>query len=180
MIFLLKPLQTAFLLLPLLLSSTAFANPYQHSIKAESMMFSWSIDQDNLNARISAPTEGWVAVGFNPTNKMQHANIILGSVDQGKVAISDEFGKSPYSHAADDKLGGSSDVKIIGGSEENGVTTIEFAIPLNPADLKTDSVIQPTADTVVILAYGKQDSFRIGHGKKRYRLTINLSTGEVK
>lgn len=179
MIIPIKGVRVLTLLLPIFFSaSTVLAGQYLHSVNVADMTFSWSIEGETLKGQVSAPTEGWVAVGFNATNRMQHANIIIGSVDQGEVIISDEYGQSPFSHGADSKLGGTSDVEVIGGSEENGITSIEFSMPLDSGDAETDGKIDPSRETVVILAYGKQDSFRVSHGKNRYRVTLNLSSGQ--
>ncbi len=161
------------------LAGNAYSADYQHSIDVDKMKFSWSIDGDKLAASVSGPTTSWVAVGFNPTNTMKNADIIIGYVKKGKVTIKDEFGTSGSQHKSDKKIGGESNVTVVGGSEENGVTTIEFTIPLNSGDVK-DTTIVPDGDTVLIFAYGKgRDSFRVKH-QFRTTLTVNLSTGEVK
>lgn len=151
---------------------------YQHSLTAEKVTFDWSVDGDNLAVKLSAPTEGWVAVGFNPVKRMQGANIILGYVKKGKVKVFDEIGTKPIQHAKDVSQEGKENVTLIGGSEENGTTTIEFTIPLNSGDVH-DGVIDPAGDTVVILAYGERDSRKMGH-KSQATVTVNLSTGATK
>ncbi len=161
------------------LAGSAYSADYQHSIDVDKMKFSWSIDGDKLAASVSGPTTSWVAVGFNPTKAMKDANIIIGYVKKGEVTIKDEFGTSGSQHKSDKKIGGESNVTVVGGSEENGVTTIEFAIPLNSGDAKDNSIV-PDGDTVLIFAYGEgRDSFRAKH-QFRTTLTVNLSTGEVK
>ena len=157
----------------------AFSAEYQHSLDIEKMNFSWTVDGDKLAVKLSAPTDSWVAVGFNPTNKMKDADMIIGYVKKGKVTIKDEYGVSASNHKSDTKIGGTDNVTVVGGSEEGGVTTIEFSIPLNSGDDK-DTVIDPNADTVTIFAYGTgRDSFRIKHNFAATE-TINLGSGEKK
>ena len=152
---------------------------YQHSISAEKMTFDWSVEGDKLAIKLSAPTKGWVAVGFNPSKKMKDANIIIGYVKKGKVKIVDHFGTAATQHKGDKKIGGAENVTVVGGSEEGDVTTIEFTIPLDSGDAK-DSAIDPNADTTVILAYGTdRDSFRMKH-KFNNSIVVNLSTGATK
>lgn len=157
---------------------SAYSADYQHSLTAEKVTFDWTVDGDNLAVKLSAPTEGWVAVGFNPVKRMQGANIVLGYVKKGKVKVFDEIGTKPIQHAKDDKQGGTDNVTLVGGSEEGGTTTIEFTIPLNSGDAQ-DGVIDPAGDTVVILAYGERDSRKMGH-KNQATITVNLSTGATK
>lgn len=163
----------------LILVSQAFAAEYDHTVEAKDISFSWKIDGDNLAGKVSAETEGWVGVGFNPSNKMKDANFVVGYVKKGKVTIEDDFGETATSHKSDDKIGGTNNVTVVGGSEEDGITTIEFVIPLNSGDEK-DGVIDPNADTILLLAYGSgRDSFRMKH-RYREEMIVNLSTGEIK
>ncbi|WP_051309725.1 DOMON domain-containing protein [Desulfogranum japonicum] len=160
-------------------SITCFAADYQHSLDIEKMHFSWSVNGDQLAVKISAPTTGWVAIGFNPTDKMKDADIVIGYVKDGKVKIEDDFGMAATLHKSDTKIGGSENVTVVGGSEENGITTLEFTLPLNSGDDK-DTVIDPAADTVVIVGYGgDRDSFRMKH-VFRETLTVNLGNGQKK
>lgn len=162
--------------LPLLSPSASRAADYAHEVKAKKMSFAWTVNGDKLAVKLSAETTGWVAVGFNPADAMKGANYILGFVKDGKVTLSDEFGDSPSGHKPDDKLGGSEDVTLVGGAEENGVTTIEFSIPLASADTN-DGNIDVNGETIVLLAYGPdRDSFKVKH-KFRTAMKVNLATG---
>lgn len=158
-------------------ASLASAGDYAHEVQAQKMSFAWKVNGDRIEVKLSAETTGWVAIGFNPTEGMKGANYILGYMKDGKVILSDDFGDSPASHKADDKLGGTEDVTLIGGTEEGGKTTIEFSIPLASADTN-DGKINVNGDTVVLLAYGPpdRDSFKAKH-KFRTGLKVNLSTG---
>jgi hypothetical protein len=152
------------------------AAQYDHEIKDKKISFAWKVDGDRLAVKMAAETDGWVGIGFNPTKEMKDADIILGYVKDGKAKISDEFGDKENSHSLDKKLGGTDDVTLIGGTEEGGVTTIEFTIPLKPSD-KNDVTINVNGDTIVMLAYGAgRDSFITKH-VYRNTLHVNLSTG---
>lgn len=163
----------------LAIASQGMAADYDHTVEAKDISFSWKIDGDNLAGRVTAETEGWVGVGFNPTTKMKDANFVIGYVKKGEVKILDEYGETATSHKNDKKLGGTEDVTVVGGTEEGGVTTIEFIIPIHSGD-ENDSSLDVNGDTVLLLAYGAgRDSFRSKH-KYRTSMTINLSTGKVK
>lgn len=156
------------------ISSTA--GTYDHEVKAKDMTFAWKIDGDTLYAKMVAKTKGWVGVGFNPSKKMKDANFILGYVKDGEAKIVDHFGTKATGHAADTKGGGSEDVTLVGGSEDSGLTTIEFSMPVNSGD-KMDGSLSVDGDTILLLAYGPdKDSLRPRHKYKK-TLTVNLSTG---
>lgn len=173
---LMTPLALVALTLTFTFATSVWAADYQHSLDIEKMNFSWSVSGDHLAIKLSAPTTGWVAVGFNPTNKMKDADIIIGYVKKGEVKILDEFGMAATQHKSDSIIGGTDNVTVVGGTEADGATTIEFTIPLNSGDAK-DTVIDPAVDTVVIVGYGPdKDSFRMKH-KFRDTLTVNLASG---
>lgn len=152
---------------------------YDHEIEAKGVTFAWKVDGDTLHGKISAKTKGWVGVGFNPSKKMKDANYIIGYVKDGEVKVADHFGNKNTGHSDDEKLGGSSDVTLVGGSEDGGMTTIEFTIPMDSGD-KYDQALTADGDTVVMLSYGPdRDSFKPRHKNKATK-TVNLSTGAVK
>ena len=152
---------------------------YDHEMEAKGVTFAWKVDGDILHGKVSAKTKGWVAVGFNPSDKMKDANYIIGYVKDGTPEVADHFGDKSTSHSPDEDLGGTSDVTLVGGSEEGGVTTIEFTIPVNSGD-KYDSALSMDGDTVVLLAFGPdRDSLKPRH-KNKVSKTVNLSSGAVK
>jgi hypothetical protein len=152
------------------------AAQYDHEIKDKKMSFAWKIDGDKLAVKMTAQTESWVGVGFNPSKDMKDANFILGYVKDGEAKIIDEFGDSETSHVADEKQGGSSDVVLVSGTETDGTTTIEFTMPLKSAD-KNDGVLNVNGDTVILLAYaGGRDSFKTKHSY-RSAFKVNLTSG---
>lgn len=167
----------AVFLTTLFFASLSIAADYDHKIEAAEMGFEWKINGDNIDIRMSAPTTGWVGIGFNPSKQMMDANFILGYVKKGKLRITDEFGKTARTHTKDTKMDGKMDVMNATGSEENDITTITFTIPLDSGD-KLDQPLDPMAETIVLLAYGSgRDSFRTKH-KAYATLKVNLSTGE--
>ena len=163
----------------LLFTAQPFAADYQHSVTADKMRFDWSINGDVLAIKLTAPTKGWVGIGFNPSNKMKDADFIVGYVKGGKVSIFDEFGTHASKHGKDTKKGGNNDVTIVGGTEKGKQTTLEFTIPVNSGD-SLDATLDTQGDTVVLLAYGPdRDSTRMKHTFHK-TMTVNLSDGSVK
>ncbi len=157
-------------------TTTLQAGQYDHEIKDKKITFAWKVDGDKLAIKLAAETDGWVGIGFNPSKDMKDANFILGYVKDGEAKIIDEFGDSESSHAPDDKLGGTTDVTLVGGTEAGGMTTVEFTIPLKSAD-KNDGTLNVSGDNVVLLAYGSgRDSFKTKH-TYRTTLKVNLGTG---
>jgi hypothetical protein len=124
-------------------------------VKANKFLFSYKVDGENFVARVTYPTAGWVAVGFNPTKMMKGANFIIGSVVNGKTVISDEFGDSEDSHAPDTVHGGKYNVVNGSVTTDKGTTTMSFTIPLKSGDDK-DAVLEKGKPIKLIFAAGKK------------------------
>jgi len=132
----------------------------------EDFSFEWK-PEDSLSTlliRITAPTTGWVAVGFDPSSFMTDANLLIGYVENDTVFLRDDFGTGQVTHDADTNLGGTSDVEIIDGSESSSGTTIEFRIPMNSGD-QYDKVLVDGNTYSMIFAFGYDgaDDYTSGH-----------------
>ena len=132
------------------------------TINEGKFVFSYKVEGKNFFGRISYPTAGWVAVGFNPASMMKGANFIIGALIDGKTIISDEYGDTKYSHKPDTALGGT--YSIIDGvcTTEKGVLTMSFTIPLTSGDDK-DVVLEKGKPVKVIFAAGKKPDIRSKH-----------------
>lgn len=119
--------------------------------------FEWLVEDSlsSLRIKVTAPTTGWVAVGFDPTSFMNEANLIIGYVDGETTAMRDDYGTGAVTHDSDTSLGGTDDVEIILGmeSEANELTVLEFRIPLNSGDQYDKALVEGNTYQV-IFAYG--------------------------
>ena len=122
-------------------------------ISKSGITLQWKVVGDNLDVILNAPTTGWVAVGFDPSNRMQGANIILGKVNNGIPEVRDDFGSAPTDHTEDV----SQDVTPNGGTEVDGITTVSFIIPLDSED-PMDKPLVEGESYKVILSYGSNDN----------------------
>ncbi len=140
--------------------------------EVKGIVFNWEIIDEKINIILSAPTNGWVAVGFNPSRMMKDANILIGYIKNGEVFMEDHFGAGNTKHRADIDLGGTEDITILGGSEEDDKTTLQFSIPLHSRD-SNDRKLEEGEEYKVIFAYGRKDDFKSYH-KLRTSLMITL------
>jgi hypothetical protein len=143
-----------------------------NEITSSKIILEWKVAGQDLEVILTAPTKGWVAVGFDPSSLMKDANFILGYVDGNEVVVRDDFGTYFTAHAPDDTLGGSTDVVVKEGSESKKETMISFVIPLNSGD-ENDRVLEEGASYVVLLAFGDKDDFTVRH-RKRVKVKITL------
>lgn len=147
-----------------------------------------TVPGDSLAVELTAPTTGWVAVGFDPQTIMLGANIIIGYVASGTPTLRDDYGWQTTSHRDDLLLDGTRDLTVDGGTEASGSTTIMFTIPLNSGDVN-DTVLDPGSSYPVILAMGPNgaDDFTTQHSTVAmgqitlWQLSLDQSTwGNIK
>ena len=137
----------------LVLAASVSAQGWQE-LNVSGFLLRWSTQPgDLLSVELTAPTTGWVAVGFDPDSIMLNSNIIIGYVVTPDTFIRDDWGWQPTSHRSDILMGGTDDVTIDGGSEAGGSTTIQFTIPLDSGD-QYDVVLTPGNTYPIILARG--------------------------
>ena len=123
------------------------------------------IDGDKVRMALKAKTNGYVAIGFEPSQRMQDADIILGFVKDGKATIADMYSTGPTGpHPPDEQQGGKIDVSVFGGSNKDGVTIIEFERKLDTGDAK-DKVIK-AGDNKIIWAISEEAAFSGKHPKR--------------
>jgi len=127
--------------------------------------FEWMVDGADLNVKLSAETEGWVAIGFNPSKKMKDADIIIGCVDDGTVTIEDHYGSGQISHRSDESRGGTDNISNLSGREAGGMTELSFTIPMNSGD-EHDCILREGETCRLIFASGKKDKLTSMHNRK--------------
>jgi hypothetical protein len=109
------------------------------------------VSGQNLEVILSAPTTGWKSVGFDPSSQMKDANYIMCAVVSDVATARDDFGVSAFSHSSDTSLGGEDTITIIGGTETNERTEVQFTIPLDSGD-EYDRPLVEGNEYIVLLA----------------------------
>ncbi|MDG6257072.1 MAG: DOMON domain-containing protein [Methanomicrobiaceae archaeon] len=132
---------------------------YAHSLLVSpGYMVHWNTDADLLTMGLEAQAEGWVAVGFEPTTRMNEADIVQGWVEDGEATVQDQFSLGPTGpHPPDTDLGGTDDLLERVGSEQNGTTVIEFSRRLDTGDAPYDKVFTPGQTVSIIWALSSSD-----------------------
>ncbi len=137
---------------------------YANDSTAGPMSIYWSNDDTYLYVALQANTTAWLAIGFGPERTHVGANIVIGAVANGGLELLDSYGTSEREtfHTADTELGGTNNIVASAGAYADGVTTIEFQIPLNSGD-QYDKKLQ-SGDTVnIILAVGSTSDLTSMH-----------------
>lgn len=134
----------------------------------------WRNDQGVASFGLVGRCEGWVAIGFNPTVRMKDADIVLGFVNDTEVTVLDAYATGPTGpHPIDTELGGSSDIKSLGGTENGDYTIIEFSRLLDTGN-QYDAVIIKGEDMKIIWAIADSDIPDMRHNIARGSFEITL------
>jgi len=117
---------------------------------------SWLSDEQYIYIGMKANTTGWVAVAIQPGTRMKFADIVFGSIKDGKTTVYDQFSTGDFGpHSQDTELGGTMDILEFGGKEEKGYTTIEFKRQLVTSDKFDNPISKGT--TQILWSYGADD-----------------------
>jgi len=155
------------------------AGEYPDFLEAAGGKFSvfWKTDSENLYMALKGEVQGWVAVGFDPSDDMKDADIILGGMQDGDLLIYDMYSTGKYGpHPPDADLGGSYDILESGGSEAGGVTVIEFSRKLDTGD-RYDNALQNGDEVVAIWSMANSDDPDLKHNVGKGSLNLMLSMG---
>ena len=139
---------------------------YPHGTNAAGFRVFWRNDASTLRIGLVSPGTGYVAIGFDPDQRMQGANFILGAVSGGRTLVRDDYGTGPMSHEADTAIGGREDILEAHGRESDGQTTLEFVIPLDSLDAADKRLVPGHAYTILVAYHTSNDSFNAKHSRR--------------
>jgi len=151
---------------------------YQNKIQlGDQFDLSWSIDNEIIFFGIIAETNGWLAIGFEPSTLMNNADMIFSWVESnGSTITLDCYSTGKYGpHPPDIDLGGTNDILESNGSETIK-TTIEFSRKLKTGDI-FDKEILLNQSMNVIWAFGDTDDFLDKHSSIG-SVVIDFARGE--
>ena len=156
-----------------------YSNPIRMSLY-------WSIVGDTLHIGLRAPAKGWLAINFMQMDGSIHGDTIIGFVDPGlfgdRLQLADQVAPEDghFPHVDDTELGGADNILNKDGTQDGGVTVIEFSRKLNTGDAN-DTVIMEGMQTMIMLAYAPEaDDFQTYHGAmERIALTVDFFSGYV-
>jgi hypothetical protein len=148
---------------PATIDGVVSASEYSLSLPLGQMTVYLNRTADTLDMAITAPTTGWVAVGYG-SDRMDGGSLFLGAVKDGKATLSEQMGMG---HGHTDVGVTSMPEVSYAAKEEGGSTALEIAF-------KASDVISTNQSELMILAaYGISDNFFSYHSA-RNRATVKL------
>ncbi len=146
------------------IDGTIGESEYRNSMtdSATGMSVSWQNDGSILYVGLVAPGTGWLSIGFEPERQMQGADIIIGAVSGDQLVIEDHYGNAPTSHRKDTV----DHIIQAAGSESNGETILEFAIPLDSGDSQDKTLVAGSRITIILAYHASNDRLTARHTER--------------
>ncbi len=145
---------------------------FSSSLTVRDMDIHWTEEANCWTFELSAPTEGWVALGFNRKNDIVHTNLIMTAVQEGVVTSEDFYVVGFGNPQPVKKLGGTIAVSDLVGEEQNGRTTVRFSVPKKASD-RYHYDLQAGDEIWFICAYSRADEFD-HHSMMRQHVKVKL------
>lgn len=147
-------------------------DPLWKQVQQNRMLVKWRIEGNQLQCEMSAPTHGWLAVGFNTNNELAGTNLIMGAVEEEFYRVDDRYIVKAGDHRPMSSVGVQDRILQRHGIEEGGKTTITFTIPLSSSDSYHLNLAEG-APYFLLMAYSLEDDFE-HHSIMRTQIEINL------
>ena len=127
------------------------------SVNDGTFVIYWKFANDAVYFGLETNSPGWAAIGFEPTNRMKDADILLGGTENGIPYMYDMFSTGPTGpHPPDTDLGGTFDITEYNAKEQAEGTVVEFSRKTDTGDAY-DTVLTPGAEITLIWAQANSD-----------------------
>ncbi|MBD79495.1 MAG: hypothetical protein CL840_11310 [Crocinitomicaceae bacterium] len=153
-----------------------FTDPLQpletKTITKNQMIINWYHQKDRVFFELSAPTTGWLAIGFNQSSGLTRTYLIMGNVVKGETSVVEHYTESPGNYSPISSYGDKNRVDNVNGSEIEGKTSIKFSVPVR-ALYKYHKDLDKGLDYTMLIAYSREDDFQ-HHSIMRSSVSIKL------
>lgn len=159
-------------LLLILIPSKQSSQDIAKSIVKNDMEVSWHYLGDRIHFTMSAPTAGWVTIGFNTSTSMTGAYLLMGRVRANKAEVLEHYTISPGNYKSFPELKTPSFIADVQGEQDSEKTTLKFSVPIKALN-KYQKDLSKGLSYHLILAYSQEDDFQ-HHSIMRSSINITL------
>ncbi|MDW3646953.1 MAG: DOMON domain-containing protein [Bacteroidia bacterium] len=141
-------------------------------VEKNGMLVSWEEKGEYLEFEVSAPSQGWLAVGFNEEEGLAGTHLIMAAVRGKSVHLSDRFILKAGDHRALSELGVGEKLELISGEENASGSRVSFRIPKLSQDDYHKNLL-PASSFHMLMAYSREDDFT-HHSMMRTSVKITI------
>jgi len=136
-------------------SALASPSPENYSINGTTFR-SWHAN-GRLISTFTAPTLGWIAVGFNNQQRLKGTRFVIGAMIGNSFYAEEHIAVVP-DHPKVQELGLEAAVDGVVGSVSNNETTMQFSLPNIPIDSDNPTLLSGTS-SYLMLAWSHHTDF---------------------
>lgn len=140
-------------------SVTLPLSPLNREVSKNDMKVEWRYRGDRLLISMSAPTQGWVTVGFNEREGLQGAYLLMGRVTKKGAEVVEHSTLYPGNYQSFESLGLASTVADVYGAQSKTSSMLRFSIPIT-REGKCGKNLSPGKTIHMVLAYSQSDDFQ--------------------
>ncbi|WP_165776550.1 DOMON domain-containing protein [Maribacter sp. 4G9] len=132
----------------------------------------WYFEKDIVHFEMTAPTKGWVAIGFNTHSGTQGTYLLMGNVIKGQAQVVEYYTLAPGNYKTVESLSGVPQLKNISGIEINNSTMLQFSLPKDFTSTYQRKLSE-NIEYTMLMAYSQQDDFQ-HHSIMRTSINVKL------
>jgi hypothetical protein len=129
------------------------------SIIKNGMEVNWQYKGDRVFFEMKAPTDGWVAIGFNNSESTTGNYLIMGNVINAKTTVTEHYTLSPGNYKTFNELKVNNSVADIWGTETNKGTILKFSLPIIAVN-KYARNLNEGSQYELLIAFSQEDDFQ--------------------
>lgn len=143
-----------------------------NSISKNKMKVIWQYKNDRIHFEMSAPTDGWVTIGFNATSGTKGAYLLMGNIEKGKPKIVEHYTINPGNYKTISSLGETPQVNDVSGEATPNRSVLKFSVPIK-AETQYQKDLSEGKEYTMIIAYSQEDDFQ-HHSIMRTSIHVKL------
>ena len=136
------------------------------------MEVQWHFKHSRIFFTMRAPSNGWVTIGFNTTEKMTNAYLLMGRVIKHKAEVVEHYTIAPANYKPIWTLDGEIQVQDVTGYQKANTSVLQFSLPMVAVG-KYQKDLSPGSTYIMILAYSQEDDFQ-HHSTMRTSINVEL------
>lgn len=143
----------------------------KNQIEVEDVRFRWKHRSARIFGSMRAPTNGWVAVGFNDKPQLKGTRFVIGDVSASPIKVEEHIALVP-DHQTVQKLDIEPALNNVSGQNDSGTSRLEFSLPHEFRD-KPNLVLRPGSYIHLMLAWSHQGNFdHHSTWRRHYNITL--------
>ena len=141
-------------------------------IEKNGMLVSWEEKGEWLEIEMSAPTQGWLAIGFNEEDGLSGTHLVMAAIRGNEPELSDRYILGAGDHRALSDLGVRERLQLISGEENASGSRVSFRIPKHSTNEYHKNLL-PGTSFYLLMAYSREDDFK-HHSVMRTSVQITI------